>query len=190
MRVLKTGARDFCFEDTAKTVLMSTVYVKLRPYNRQDLPLLFAVEALCFAPPFRFSQQTLLALAEGDSSFTWIAEDGDQVAGFAIVELVTTSSVPHGYLQTIDIAPEYRRRGVAAKLLDCVESQMVQAGARVMKLHVSTRNHPAITMYEHHGYSRLSIEERFYGSKGGEAFLYEKLLDHLPSNVESMSKEA
>lgn len=158
------------------TVLMFTVGVKLRPYRRLDLPLLAAVEEMCFALPFRFNQQTLRALAEGDSSFTWIAEDGDRVAGFAIVELETAANMPYGYLQTIDIAPEYRRRGVARKLLECVEEQIARAGGLAVRLHVSVQNKPAIALYEHHGYSRLAIEERFYGSRGGDAFLYEKLL--------------
>lgn len=39
------------------TVLMFAVDVKLRPYSRPDLPLLSAVEAVCFAPPFRFNQE-------------------------------------------------------------------------------------------------------------------------------------
>lgn len=176
LRVFKTGARDFCFEDTAKTILMSTVEVKLRPYNRQDLPLLFAVEALCFAPPFRFSQQMLRALAEGESSFTWIAEDADQMAGFAIVQLEMSEGLLYGYLQTIDVAPEYRSRGVASRLLECVENQIIQAGALAMMLHVSIQNNAAISLYQHHGYSRLAIEERFYCNEKGDAFLYEKIL--------------
>lgn len=62
----------------------------------------------------------------------------------------------HGYLQTIDIAPKYRRRGVASRILEHVEDQIAQAGGLAMRLHVSVQNQPAIMMYEHHGYSRLA----------------------------------
>jgi ribosomal-protein-alanine N-acetyltransferase len=137
---------------------------------------MYAVEELCFAPPFTFSCEQLRELATGESSFTSIAEDSGKLVGFAIAELIKEQAFRYGYLQTIDVAPEHRGRGIASKLLRHVEENIAAAGAHVVLLHVAVQNREAIGLYEKNGYSRVGVEEGFYRRDDGDAFVYEKSL--------------
>jgi ribosomal-protein-alanine N-acetyltransferase len=150
--------------------------VTLRRYRPEDLPLMHAVEELCFAPPLTFSCEQLRELATGESSFTSIAEDEGKLAGFAIAQLMKEPALCYGYLQTIDVAPEHRGRGIASKLLRHVEENIAAAGGRVMLLHVAVQNREAIGLYEKRGYSHVGLEEGFYRRNDGDAFIYEKRL--------------
>jgi ribosomal-protein-alanine N-acetyltransferase len=141
---------------------------------------MYAVEKLCFAPPLMFSCQRLRELATGGSSFTSIAEDGGRLAGFAIAALMKERALRYGYLQTIDVAPKHRGRGIASKLLRHVEENIAAARGRAMLLHVAVRNHEAIRLYEKHGYTRVGVEDGFYRRDNGDAFIYEKHLCPTP----------
>jgi [ribosomal protein S18]-alanine N-acetyltransferase len=141
---------------------------------------MYAVEKLCFAPPLTFSCEQLRELTRGASSFTSIAEDGGKLAGFAIAALMKERPRRYGYLQTIDVAPEHRGRGIASKLLRHVEENIAAAGGRVMLLHVAVQNREAIGLYEKHGYTRVGVEDGFYRRDNGDAFIYEKHLRSTP----------
>ncbi|HWZ11602.1 MAG TPA: N-acetyltransferase [Acidobacteriaceae bacterium] len=154
--------------------------VTLRQYRPEDLPLMYAVEKLCFAPPLTFSREQLRELTTGESSFTSIAEDGGKLAGFAIAALMKERALRYGYLQTIDVAPEHRGRRIGSKLLRHVEENIAAAGGRVMLLHVAVQNREGIRLYEKHGYSRVGVEDGFYRRDNGDAFIYEKRLPSIP----------
>ncbi len=46
-----------------------------RLYQPGDFPALYAVEELCFEPPFRFSRTYMRQLIESPNAATWIAEE-------------------------------------------------------------------------------------------------------------------
>jgi len=147
----------------------------LRPYRPADLPGIFAVEDQCFFGPFRFSQKELKGYIEAESAITLIAEASEILVGFAVADLQMDGHVTIGYLQTIDVAPAHRGRGIASAMLRQMEHRITEEDARALMLHVSVLNQPAIALYEKHGYSQLAIEEGFYGD-AGDAFLYWKAL--------------
>ena len=87
---------------------------------------------------------------------------------------------PLAYIQTLEVLPAHRSRGVGRELLRRVEESAKSAGAHVIWLHVAESNAPAIRLYEGHGYSQQGREENFY-AKGIPALLYAKPLDHSPA---------
>jgi len=46
-----------------------------RLYQPADFAQLYAVEEICFQPPFRFSRALMRKLIANSSSATWIAEE-------------------------------------------------------------------------------------------------------------------
>jgi ribosomal-protein-alanine N-acetyltransferase len=77
------------------------------------------------------------------------------------------------YVVTLDVTPAWRRRGVAARLMEDVEAQVREAGAGGMGLHVYNGNAGAIRFYERMDYGRIGIAQGFYG-RGLDALVYRK----------------
>jgi ribosomal-protein-alanine N-acetyltransferase len=146
-----------------------------RSYQPGDFAQLYAVEKLCFDPPFRFDRALMRKLIANSNSTTWIAEENSELAGFAIVDWATVPKGTVAYIQTIEVHPRSRRRGIAAELLKHTENSACAAGASAIWLHVDVENFAAIRLYETRGYARKRREEHFY-ARHRPAFVYAKPL--------------
>jgi ribosomal-protein-alanine N-acetyltransferase len=150
-----------------------------RFYQPGDFPALYAVEELCFAPAFRFSSSYMRQLIESPNSATWIAEEGPEpeieLIGFSIVEWQAGESEPSAYIQTIEVHPAFRGRGIGAALLARAEWSARAAGANSIALHVDVENTAAIQLYESRGYPRQGRQEHYY-ARHRAAYVYAKLL--------------
>jgi [ribosomal protein S18]-alanine N-acetyltransferase len=147
--------------------------MRLRSYSPEDFAVLYAIEELCFGPSFRFSRRYMKRLLEAPRSAAWIAEVDGVMAGFAIVEWSETPRGTTAYIQTIEVAPAFRRRGIASALLARCEGSAMSAGAASLWLHVAAGNAVAIQLYEAHGFTHFGTEEHFYAPNRG-AHLYRK----------------
>ena len=144
-----------------------------RPYKPEDFDLLYALEELCFEPPYRFSRRYMRLLVNCANVATWIAEEDGQMAGFAIVEWNQEPGEMTAYIQTIEVAPEKRGCGVGRELLNRIEGSARDAGAGMIWLHVEVANAGAIRLYEAHGYRCEGRRENYY-PRGRSALIYMK----------------
>jgi ribosomal-protein-alanine N-acetyltransferase len=91
---------------------------------------------------------------------------GDDIAGFVAGEMREGA----GWITTLGVDPQYRRRGIARTLLSTCEAAL--AAPRV-RLCVRTTNLAAQTLYLDSGYRKVDTWRRYY--RGGEdAFVMEK----------------
>ena len=147
-----------------------------RLYTPEDFDRLYGLEEVCFEPPFRFSRRTMRAIVQRPHGATWIAEENGQMAGFAIVEWAKRKTDVTAYIQTIEVAPEARRRGVGRELLSRIEESVREAGGHSIWLHVEAENAGAIRLYEAQGYRCEGRKENFY-PMGRAGLVYMKRLD-------------
>jgi len=144
--------------------------IELRGYRRGDWKAMYALDLVCFEPPFRFGEREMRRFAEERAAICVLAETGrGKLAGFCIAHL----EGKWAYVVTLDVAPEWRRQGLAARLMADVEEQARAAGAGGMGLHVYNGNAGAIRFYERIGYGRVGMAEGFYG-RGLDALVYRK----------------
>jgi ribosomal-protein-alanine N-acetyltransferase len=141
----------------------------LREYRTADLDAIYALDVVCFKPPFRFSRRAMRSFAEAAGAVTVLAEAQGELAGFCIAQLEKQTA----YVVTLDIAPAFRRQGLARRLMAELEAKASAAGATSVALHVFTGNTGAIQFYESIGYNRAGRAEAFYG-RGLDAFIYRK----------------
>ena len=163
----------FCFGSTQREEML------YRLYTPGDFAALYAIEEICFQPPLRFDRDYMQRLVRRPTSATWIVEEDGRMAGFAIVEWARKPAGVVAYIATIEVAPEYRQRGVGGELLRRVEHSALAAEAATLWLHVDARNAGAIRLYEAHGYRHEGREENFYPSRRA-ALIYRKAL-HPPA---------
>lgn len=76
-----------------------------------------------------------------------------------------------GWILTLAVEPEWRRQGIAEKLLTLCEEKM---GMPRVKLTVRRSNLPAIHLYEKLGYKQVDIWSKYYvGGEDGIVFVKE-----------------
>jgi ribosomal-protein-alanine N-acetyltransferase len=145
--------------------------VIFRLYKPEDFDALYALEELCFEPPSRFGRRYMRMLVSRANAAAWIAEEDGRLWGFAIVEWAEERRGVTAYIQTIEVAPEARSRGVGGALLGSIESSARAAGARLIWLHVDATNAAAIRLYEAQGYACDGRQENYY-PHGRAALIY------------------
>jgi ribosomal protein S18 acetylase RimI-like enzyme len=149
--------------------------MEYRLYKPQDFAALYAIEEVCFEPPFRFDRRYMQRLVHAKNAATWIAEEADSMAGFAIVEWSEGKRRGNAYIPTIEVLPGQRSRGVGGELLKRLEASARGAGAMTLWLHVDEFNENAIRLYQAHDFRAAGKEEDFY-APGRGALLYRKPL--------------
>lgn len=151
--------------------------MRLREYTSDDLRTLFALDEVCFEPPFRFSERAMKQFAEARNALTVVAENEarGEIAGFCIAHVERARKGLVAYVVTLDVAPQFRRQGLARTMLQRIEEQAFEVDCDAVELHVSIENHGAIAFYETEGYERSNMVKSFYGL-GRHAFVYRKTL--------------
>ncbi len=141
-----------------------TPFWRLRPGSLDDVGALYALDQRCFDPPFQFDLSSMIRFVIERDAVVVVADAGRVLAGFVILH----SEHGSGYVVTLDVAPEFRRKGVAQALLRAAEQ-----GLDEVELHVFAGNRGAVSFYERCGYVRLRGEPDFYGA-GLDAWVYRK----------------
>jgi [ribosomal protein S18]-alanine N-acetyltransferase len=153
--------------------------ISLRNYRATDLDAMFRLDEACFAKAFRFDRESMREFAEERNAVVQIAEICGEIVGFVIVHIERVASEWQAYVVTLDVAPEYRRKGLARRLMKEAEACAASAGVRWIQLHVFTGNDTAIRFYERLGYQRISVRRGYYGTVGLDAIVYGKDLSGL-----------
>ena len=154
---------------------LGNLEIGLRGFRAEDVDAMYALDVMCFEKPFRFSRGAMRRFAEAKNALVVIAEEGDALVGFVILDVEMGKKGRTGYVVTLDVDPAFRRRGVAALLMDEVERQARADGCGAIVLHVFVGNESAMKFYASAGYARSHREEEFYG-RGLDAWVYYKLL--------------
>ena len=104
-----------------------------------------------------------------------IGADGGESAGFAMVRRV----LDEAELLLFAVAPAWRRRGLGARLLKKVQSDLARDGVAQMMLEMR-RGNPAQALYCAHGFAPIGLRPQYYRSREGarlDAITFSCLLD-------------
>jgi ribosomal-protein-alanine N-acetyltransferase len=101
--------------------------------------------------------------------FALVAEESGTgtVAGFAVASLMESTAE----LETIAVAPQLRRRGMAQQILAALTGELRLAGAEELILEVRTSNHPALELYRGLGFAETGRRTRYYHDPVEDAIL-------------------
>jgi ribosomal-protein-alanine N-acetyltransferase len=96
--------------------------------------------------------------------------------GFAVASLLEGLAE----LETIAVAPERRRRGLARQLFLVLMAELHTAGAREFILEVRASNHPALELYRSLGFAESGRRPRYYHDPVEDAVLMSLRLEGCP----------
>jgi len=99
------------------------------------------------------------------------AVDQEILVGFIAVDLRRSQQT--AWIATLAVIPAYRKSGIGSTLLRICEEEV---NLPRIRLSVRQSNHPAIQLYQKHGYQQIEVWKKYY--KGGDnALVFEKVLN-------------
>lgn len=147
--------------------------------QRADFPVeLFSAENIhgvaelakcCFSTPW--SEDIYRRELENPQSVGFVCTDGGRVVGMIHCNFVLDELT----LNTLCVAPEYRRLGLAKRLWNAVR-EMMQGVCTVCYLEVRESNLPARTLYSSLGFVQNGYRPRYYSKPEEAAVLMESRL--------------
>lgn len=138
----------------------------IRKMAVEDLPAVVELDRMSFSLPwpersFRFE------LTDNPASRCWVAEVDGRLIGMIVVWLL----VDEAHVATLATHPDFRRQGIATKLLSYALRNLFREGARSSFLEVRVSNTVAQEMYRKFGYTESGRRRRYYRDNDEDAIL-------------------
>ena len=151
----------------------TTMQVRIVPMNADHLDELVELERICFSTPW--SRNMLAEELDNACSAFLVAEDANgKVVGYAGLQVV----LDEGYIANIAVFPEYRRQGIAGKLLQVFMNFAEANRLAFLTLEVRASNQAAISLYENRGFLEVGRRKNYYEHPKEDAIIMTKEYVH------------
>uniref|UniRef100_A0A1I8I8K0 N-terminal amino-acid N(alpha)-acetyltransferase NatA n=3 Tax=Macrostomum lignano TaxID=282301 RepID=A0A1I8I8K0_9PLAT len=110
---------------------------------------------------------------------SFVAENLDgEIVGYVLAKMEEDpEDQPHGHITSLAVKRNYRRLGIAQKLMDQASRAMVESfHARYVSLHVRVSNRAALQLYKKTLGFRISETEPKYYADGEDAYAMKRML--------------
>jgi ribosomal-protein-alanine N-acetyltransferase len=128
--------------------------------NIDEVDDIFKIEQKCFPGNTSYSKRLLKYLMLDSNNTCLVEKQENVIRGFIIVTCNQESLICS--IETIDVDPDFKNKGIGLKLLRAAEIEMVQRGMRCSQLEVSEGNQAALAVYEKAGYKFKEKLEGYY----------------------------
>jgi ribosomal-protein-alanine N-acetyltransferase len=145
---------------------MMDLEITIEDASISRLDKLYEIEKQCFEQE-AFTRQQLAYLLTGYNTIGLTALANGEIAGFALARVDIGRNGQFGHIVTVDVAPDYRRRGIAEKLLREIETLFKERGFKECRLEVRENNVAALSLYKKLGYIKVGKLRRYYGNANG-----------------------
>ena len=138
----------------------------VRKMTMDDIEQVLAIDRVSFSLPwpersFRFE------LTDNPASRCWVAEMDGKLVGMIVAWLI----VSEVHVATLATHPDFRRQGIAKKLLAYTLRELRNEGAQSSFLEVRASNFAAQEMYRKFGYEESGVRPRYYRDNDEDALL-------------------
>jgi ribosomal-protein-alanine N-acetyltransferase len=138
----------------------------IRRMTLKDLEQVIAIDQASFSLPWP-ERSFRYELTDNPASRAWVAEADGRIVGMIVAWLL----VDEAHIATLATHPEYRRQGIAGRLLTHTLRQMADEGAVSSFLEVRESNVVAQEMYRKFGFKVSGRRPRYYKDNDEDAIL-------------------
>ena len=144
--------------------------IQIVPMNADHLEELEKLERICFSRPW--SRMMLAEELENQCAAFLVAQDSitQQVMGYAGLLVMADE----GYITNVAVFPEFRRQGVAAKLIAVFENFARGNKLAFLTLEVRPSNTAAIALYKGFGFEEVGRRKNYYDLPKEDALILTK----------------
>ena len=126
------------------------------------------LEIMCFSMPW--SEKSIASELTNPLSFWLVAVEGDKVAGYVGSQSVMGESD----MMNVAVHPDFRRQGVAEKLVLELVAALAGEGNHCLTLEVRASNVSAISLYEKLGFAQVGLRKNYYRNPKEDALILRK----------------
>lgn len=145
---------------------MTSKSIEIETASIRQLDMLHEIEKACFKEE-AFSRQQIANLLGDYNSISLVAIEGGRVVGFIIGAIYAEKKALGGHVLTIDVLPQYQRKGVGLRLMQAIERIFVEKDVKTFHLEVREDNLKALGLYEKLGYEKTGRLKNYYGRADG-----------------------
>ena len=144
--------------------------IQIVPMNADHLEELEKLERICFSRPW--SRKMLAEELENQCAAFLVAQNSitQQVMGYAGL----LAMADEGYITNVAVFPEFRRQGVAAKLIAVFENFARGNKLAFLTLEVRPSNTAAIALYKGFGFEEVGRRKNYYDLPKEDALILTK----------------
>lgn len=142
--------------------------MNIRKMSQSDLEQIVELEKMCFSDPW--SLPMLEPELFNPLSLWLVAVEGTQVIGYVGSQAVLDAAD----MMNLAVHPQYRRQGIAEKLVSALESQLDGEKVYSLALEVRASNLPAIRLYEKLGFAPIGRRTGYYRNPKEDAIIMRK----------------
>jgi ribosomal-protein-alanine N-acetyltransferase len=126
------------------------------------------LEKICFSDPW--SEKSIASELTNPLSFWLVAVEGDKVAGYVGSQSVMSESD----MMNVAVHPDFRRKGVAEKLVLELVAALAKKDNHCLTLEVRASNVSAISLYEKLGFAQVGLRKNYYRNPKEDALILRK----------------
>ncbi|TRO52327.1 N-acetyltransferase [Candidatus Bathyarchaeota archaeon] len=136
--------------------LQSGIYIA----SANEIDAIVAIEKKCFPGKVSYSKRQLEHLILNANSDCLVEKEDGVIRAFLIVTYRKGSLTCN--IETVDVDPAFKNRGIGLKLVKAAEIDMKRRGMRWSQLEVSEGNEAALKLYKNAGYKFKERIESYY----------------------------
>lgn len=137
---------------------MSERQIRIVPMTADHLDELERLERICFSRPW--SKRMLAEELDNACAAFLVAEDGETGAVLGYAGLL--AMMDEGYITNVAVFPEYRRCGIAAKIIEVFMNFARGNQLSFLTLEVRPSNEAAIALYQSFGFEEVGRRRNYY----------------------------
>ncbi len=126
------------------------------------------LEKLCFSDPWPV--EGILPELKNPLSYWLVAMDGERLAGY----VGSQSCPPEADVMNVAVSPEYRRQGIAQRLIEALVAGLQAREISCLSLEVRASNAPAIALYNKLGFQQVGRRPNYYRNPKEDACILRK----------------
>ncbi len=149
--------------------------IEYRKTSEEDKAQIARLETILFSDPW--SEEPLSQFLSSPFAKGYVGICQEKVVCYALC----THIAGEGEVLRIGTLPEYRRQGMAKKLLSLYFEDAKQEGANTLFLEVREQNLAARRLYEAIGFEQIGTRKHYYSNPKEDAVLYQIQLNKEPN---------
>lgn len=137
----------------------------VRPMTGWDIEEVARLEEVCFSESW---SRNLIRLGLDSTLDTYfVYQYQGWILGYSVIRVLSDE----GEIQRIAVYPDWRRQGIARKLMDAMVAFSRSRGVRAVALEVRESNHGARKLYESYGFRAEAVRRGYYRNPQEDALI-------------------
>ena len=139
------------------------IYTSMAP---EHVAQVAELEKICFGTE-AWSENSVASELNNALSLWLVALDGERVAGYVGSQTVMDETD----MMNVAVSPNYRRQGIAEKLILSLITALKEKGSHSLSLEVRASNSPAIGLYEKLNFQQVGLRKNYYRNPKEDALI-------------------